>query len=246
MACIQGYRIHPPKPLPVPTATVNPILADGTPDLDRLRYEALVSAFRARRDQATASFEDRTDYAVALIGADRAAEAISVLVALEAERPDVYTTAANLGTAYELTGNLSAALTWISVGIERNPDSHHGTEWLHLAILRAKAKLQLDTGWLAKNSVLDEADPHRPEEIVRAIEYQLGERTHFVKPTDAVVCDLYYQAARLVTGDDSEGKRDRFAKESLRYGDWRRAEVTALVKSRFSDPPGSGAQRARE
>lgn len=240
VACLQGYHIKPslpqvaqPKGMPPPVGLPLglPRETEAMPDVDRLRYAALVSAFEARRDRDKASFEDRTDYAVALIGVGRAPEAIRVLVALEAERPKVYSTAANLGTAYELTGNLDAALTWISEGVERNPESHHGTEWLHVAILRAKKNLQVDARWLAKNSVLDEADPHKPAEIVKAIEYQLGERTHFVKPEDAVVCDLYYQAAARVAGEKAAEKRALYLKESLRYGDWRKTEAVALAKS---------------
>jgi len=44
----------------------------------------------------------------------------------------------DLGTAYELAGKNEPALRWIREGLRRNPNSHKGTEWLHVKILEAK------------------------------------------------------------------------------------------------------------
>src|SRR5258708_6546637 len=49
-------------------------------------------------------FSDQNDYAVALIFLGRNEEAISLLQELEKEKSGEYATAANLGTAYELSG----------------------------------------------------------------------------------------------------------------------------------------------
>ena len=48
---------------------------------------------------------------------------------------------------------------------------------------------------------------------------------------DAVVCDLFYQAALRVTGEDADERRAHYFNESLRFGDWRKAEIRARVKS---------------
>lgn len=256
-ACIQGYHLPAGKKqnilVPIPPLTgevaamkmempkMEPLKIDGllgAPDWATAKEEPkaaqfarYVREFEARPKSMVSSFEATTDYAVALIHGGRSAEAIKVLVALEVQRPGVYTTAANLGTAYELTGNLEAALKWISAGIERKADSHAGTEWLHVAILRAKLALRRDATWLAQHSVLDGADKRDAGEIVQAIEYQLGERLHFVQPTDAVVCDLFYQAALRVTGEKAEERRAQYLRESLRFGDWRRTEAERRLKS---------------
>ncbi len=68
-------------------------------------------------------FTNRNDYAVALVYLGRYDEAISLLQRLEKETPGHYATAANLGTAYELSGNNELALKWIKEGIRRNPRS---------------------------------------------------------------------------------------------------------------------------
>jgi tetratricopeptide (TPR) repeat protein len=193
-------------------------------------FRRFVREFESAGSKKT-SLEDRTDYAVALIHLGRYPDAIKVLHALEAERPGVYTTASNLGTAYELVGNLEEALKWIGRGIERNASSHQGSEWLHVAILRAKINLRSDQAWLKQHTVIEPGGERSADEIVRAIEYQLNERLHFVKPSDAVVCDLFYQAALRMTGEAAEPKRAYFLQESLRFGDWRKAEIAALRKA---------------
>lgn len=200
-------------------------------ELERQKHTKVVTEYEARPKGAEASFEDATNYAVALVHLGRSNRAIEVLLALEEKKPGVYTTAANLGTAYELTGNLHAALKWIQAGIERNADSHEGTEWLHVAILKAKIHLRADLAWLAKHSVLDGADKRDAAEIVKAIEYQLHERLQFVKPEDAVVCDLFYQGALRVSGEEAEKRRTHLLRESLRFGDWRKEEVERRLKS---------------
>lgn len=193
-------------------------------------YLDYVREFEARGGR-DATYAETINYSAALMHTGRAARAVEVLIALEAKQPGTYMTAANLGTAYELTGQFEDALTWIGKGIERDPASHAGTEWLHLAILQAKLRLRDDAAWLDTHSVLDGHAARSSAEIVRAIEYQLGERLQFVKPADPVVCDLFYQAAVRVTGDRTAERRAHFLRESLRFGPWRKAEVEKRLKS---------------
>ncbi|HEY1108662.1 MAG TPA: hypothetical protein VGE76_08525 [Opitutaceae bacterium] len=205
------------------------------PDAAKLAPFALYAAEfeKNRMSPVNRTFPRRIDYTVALIRLGRAADAIVELEALEQAFPGQYATAANLGTAYELEGKLTDALTWISRGIERNPGSHGGTEWLHVAILKAKLKLQADPAWLAQHSVLDEADTRSAGDIVHAIEHQLNERLVFVQPEDAVVCDLFYQAARRLDLQQPgmAERRAEYLQSSLRFGAWRRAEVKQALKS---------------
>jgi hypothetical protein len=257
-ACINGYHlpvakrqlVPPPPPMPQIAAQAPGPLKIEVPKFELpvaplpsklneeisaslARHDAfsrVAQEFEARPDQRKASFEDTTDYAVTLIHLGRHAEAIKVLIALEAKRPNAYTTAANLGTAYELAGELEAAAKWIAAGIERNAASHAGTEWLHLAILRAKIQLRSDPTWLARHSVLDLAERREPMDIVHAIEHQLNERLNFVTPLDAIVCDLFFQAALRLSGEAAKDRRAHYLSESLRYGDWRKLEAEALAK----------------
>ena len=258
-ACVQGETFHPATPFPstVPPIAVRPAplnldqlfpaprplgppaLALGRQDAEaaanaarQAAFADFVRGFERKMRQGGTEAAHSLDYAVALIHLGRHEAAIEALLAREAARPGDYATAANLGTAYELMGALEDAVVWIARGIERNPQSHHGTEWLHLAILHAKLQLRGDAAWLKHHSVLDSAAGNRTsEEIVRAIDYQLGERLQFVEPADAVVCDLFYQAAVRVAGERAELRRAHYCSESLRFGEWRKAEIAKLRKS---------------
>lgn len=253
-ACINGDKFHPEKskpsagqvivdfeprpdarilfPRPVPSLTgVAP--EASAPDATLAPFARYVAEFEANRMwPVNRTFPKRIDYTVALIRLGRAADAIVELEAIEQAFPGQYATAANLGTAYELVGKPADALTWITRGIERNPTSHKGTEWLHVAILKAKLKLNANPAWLTQHSVLDEADARPASEVLLAIEYQLNERLVFVQPEDAVVCDLFYQAAqRLDPGQpDLAARRLEYLQASLRFGAWRKSEVEQALK----------------
>lgn len=129
------------------------------------------------------------------------------------QKQQLYSSAANLGTAYELSGDNQNALKWIKEGLKRNPDSHYGTEWLHVAILEAKINLEKDPAYYAEKSVLDMPKRLPADEndvfatfngqnfnrfqVETALAYQLYERTIFVKPEDVVVADLLYSLSRI-------------------------------------------------
>lgn len=135
----------------------------------------------------------------------------AVPLLLEAERiaPGDYSIAANLGTAYELVGRDADALHWISESMRRNPDSHHGTEWVHVLVLEAKLRAAADPvaarrplvelpARFERETPLRIAGVERPAAEVReAIAYQLRERMLFVKPNDPWVAELLFALARL-------------------------------------------------
>ena len=168
--------------------------------------------------------ERRNNGAVDMIYRGKTQEAIEELKKLEAEHPGEYATAANLGTAYELAGRNEDALQWINEAIRRDPDSHGGTEWLHVDILEAKIQAARDPAFFNAHSVLDL--DHRQihsidseimaggarrsvKEIGQAILHQLHERLTFVKPTDPAVAGLLYDFAAIQAATRSlESARD--------------------------------------
>jgi tetratricopeptide (TPR) repeat protein len=156
-------------------------------------------------------FGKRSDYAVALMYLGRSKEAVALLQYLEKEKAGEYFIAANLGTAYELSGNNEQALHWIREGIRRDPESHLGTEWLHAKILEAKIAQEKDADYFKKHSVLnlnpasigqqstiDVGDKHlKWKELTDALQYQLKERLQFVKPPDPCVAGLLFDYAAI-------------------------------------------------
>jgi tetratricopeptide (TPR) repeat protein len=158
-------------------------------------------------------FEIRNDYAAALIYTGNYKKAIEILEDIEKTNPGVYSTATNLGTAYELSGDNEKALEWIKKGIDRNPSSHDGSEWVHVKILEAKIQLTDDPQWLKKNSVLgfhfgSEIKPQFPapvqgypdksydsKQALYHVRRQLEERLQFVSAPDPIVADLFADLA---------------------------------------------------
>lgn len=158
------------------------------------------------------NFNDRSDYSIALMYLGRSQEAVDLLQKLEKEEPGDYSVAANLGTAFELTGNNEEAAHWIAEGIQRNPKSHEGTEWLHLKILEAKLAMQKDPDYFKSHSVLDLVPQNinqdtligkeklPPAQVAMAIQHQLAERLQFVKPPDPAVASLLFDYAAIEAG----------------------------------------------
>ncbi len=161
--------------------------------------------------------ENLNDYAVALCHTGDPLGAIKILLRIESEHPKGYRTASNLGTAYELAGNNDLALRWIAEGIRRNPDSHEGSEWIHVAILQAKVQIAKNPKWLDDHDVLglkfgEEEHPRMPfvlptgvngkslniHDIQNALQHQLHERLQFTSAPDAVASQLIHDFADLV------------------------------------------------
>lgn len=164
-----------------------------------------VKSLQAEYDKKP-SPELATDLAVAQILAGNYKAAIKILRKVERERPGVFKTAANLGTALELSGNNKEALVWIKEGVKRYPKDHQGSEWVHVRILEAKLAMEKDPAWLQKHHVLGvdmvafpctqsfidhTGKPKTLDEVSKAISYQLKERLKFVTAPDPVVADLY-------------------------------------------------------
>lgn len=164
-----------------------------------------------------ADFKARSDYAATLVHRGEAAKAAAILEEIERAKPGEYVVAANLGTAYELSGDNEKALRWIRECLVRNQDSHFGSEWLHVKILEAKIALAKDPAWLRSNTVLgvdfgSGLAPERPSRwpgdlarrnLSSSLEYQLHERMAFVKAPDPVVGDLLVDLGNLAAIEKS-------------------------------------------
>jgi tetratricopeptide (TPR) repeat protein len=180
--------------------------------------------------RGSTNYNDRSDYAVALMFLGRGREAVALLEELERQVPGHFFIAANLGTAYELAGDNAAALRWISEGIRRNPQDHEGTEWLHVKILEAKLAQEKDAAYFEKHSVLElrPAEIARtvsigreklsPQELAKAIVHQLAERLQFVKPPDAAVASLLFDYAAIEAAIGSMESAKHVLRLAEQYG----------------------------
>jgi hypothetical protein len=191
-------------------------------DLSQVNPERRIAEWTSRlelyqkRMKLNPSVENRSDYAAALIHIGDVKPGIKILEEIERTNPGLYVTAANLGTAFELSGENENALEWISEGIKRNGNSHYGSEWVHVKILEAKIALAKDPEWLKTHSILGldfgsaprpelpeittvnrEGKPRTHNEVKNAIAYQLHERLGFIPAPDPIVAELLFDLANF-------------------------------------------------
>jgi hypothetical protein len=140
------------------------------------------------------------------------AGALELLKQVESAHPGLYLAAANMGTAYELTGDDENALKWINEGIKRYPASHMLAEWLHVKILEAKIALKQDPEWLKRHTITG-FDPGLSSfptlqgtrdgmGVMRSMRSQATVRALFIKPDDIIISHLLLEAAWFALKND--------------------------------------------
>lgn len=154
-------------------------------------------------------WETQSDLAVKLAYLGRFEESLQILRRLQRFMPNEYIIAANLGTTYELLGQNDSALFYIKKGLQLNPDSHNGSEWVHVKILEAKLALAKDPDWLNTHSVLGtgvtfsspKADSF--DRWTYHVEYQLEERVPFTPFPDKLLANVFNEWGDLFATQQS-------------------------------------------
>lgn len=156
----------------------------------------------------TGKLEDYSDLGAMLVYNGQYLKAKKIFQEIERKSPGLYQTAANLGTTYELIGKNDSALYWIKRAIQINPDSHGGSEWIHVKILEAKIKANGNEELLWKYYILslDFGDGEIPvnknnielNELQQHLYDQLNERMSFIDPKDPIVAQLLFDLGNVV------------------------------------------------
>ena len=176
-------------------------------------------------DKKFKTHQELNDYGVMLIYARQYNDAIEVFKGIEKSHPLLAKTAANLGTVYELNGDLDKAKYWINQGIKRDPHIHENSEWIHLKILDAQLEQRKNPNWIKNNDVLglDFGYKATPKAIVKTLEFnhqtfslenilehskiQMDQRLRFVKhdPISAqIIFNMANIEAVLLSGDEDD------------------------------------------
>lgn len=132
-------------------------------------------------------------------------DALNLYLNIEKIEPNRYSTASNLGTLYELMGENQKAYTWIKKSIEINPESHKGSEWLHLRILEAKIKnledisgqFLINTNFGTSSEPKTKLSKKEVDELTQSVYYQVNERMSFIEPKDKIISLLLFELGNL-------------------------------------------------
>ncbi len=132
-------------------------------------------------------------------------QAIDLYLEVEKKYPNRYSTASNIGTAYELIGDNENALKWISKALVLNPDSHNKSEWIHQNILKIKLKqLQLSSESLINRDFGNEDFPVSTlskedlSNLKNQLYFQLNERRSFIQPKDEIMAQLLFDYGNIL------------------------------------------------
>lgn len=144
------------------------------------------------------NFKDWSDYAWNIAKMGQLDSAQHILENLLEKHPNEYNIHANLGTVYELQGNNDKALKHIKKGYELNPDSHYGSEWIHIRILESKIASEGNKDWYYDNTVvpkdslqnLESKNKRDRRKLLRDIQFQVRTRTKFIPAPNIVLANL--------------------------------------------------------
>jgi tetratricopeptide (TPR) repeat protein len=150
--------------------------------------------------KTTKDLDYLSDKGLILILLKKYDEAIKLYLEIEKKEPGRYSTASNIGTAYELAGQNENALQWIKRAVEIDPSSHDHSEWLHVKILEAKinGELYYNSDFLLNLRFGSGDEPisglkdSTLQNMHDALYYQLNERVSFIKTKDDLVAELLF------------------------------------------------------
>jgi tetratricopeptide (TPR) repeat protein len=193
-------------------------------------------------------YEELSDVSVHLAKLGRYEESLELLLWLNARHPDEYQICANLGTLYELNGHVDSAYYFIEKSMQINPDSHMGTEWVHLSILKAKKEIAKNSNWLSNHRVLNlglnktidfNSDEYaQVMDTITAIDYQMYERVPFTPVPDPILADIFDELGDILAKHYSVNQAYIAYSISLQYGPENKygtqekiKNITALVRN---------------
>ncbi|MCB9232643.1 MAG: tetratricopeptide repeat protein [Bacteroidia bacterium] len=159
-------------------------------------------------DVDSVDYKDLSDLGVHLARLGHRKQALKLMLWLNQGHPNEYNIIANLGTLYELNGNLDSASYFIGKALELNKDSHHGSEWVHLAILKAKKEITNDPEWVKSHNVLG-LDPKRKlkkeenaldlvRDSVGHVFYQLEERIPYTPEPNILMAKIMVELGAML------------------------------------------------
>lgn len=129
-------------------------LSDAYRNFDKAGIQRKLSEALIKRRQDPEDFKNESNIALFYMQLGEVKKALAILEPLVVKHPEEYIIIANLGTAYELDGQIGKALQMIRKGYAINPNSHYGSEWIHIKILEAKMAHGANSSWFISHPIV--------------------------------------------------------------------------------------------
>ena len=189
---------------------------------DTARIHKRIAEAKEKIELDANDYKSKSNYAVNVMKLGKVDEALEILKELQLSYPNEYNINANLGTAYELSGQLDSAYKYISKGYKMNRNSHRGSEWIHVKILEAKIKAKGNPAWFRSHSIIDVDSIIRKvktggniryylQTFERHLQYQIRTRAPFTPSPNMVIANL------LVSMGDVESEVGTYENGILAY-----------------------------
>lgn len=171
-------------------------------------------------------YEPSIDYGLFLIYDKQYEEAEKVFAKLAEKYANKYEVAANYGTILEVNGKNEEALKWIKKAIAIDPNSHDGSEWIHVAILEAKIRGDQPVSG-SRMTGFDFGLDSLPQPILsekqlkklqKELFFQLNERVTFIPPKDPYIAALLFELGNVALALDQRKSAAAIYKKAKAYG----------------------------
>jgi tetratricopeptide (TPR) repeat protein len=150
------------------------------------------------------SYKTLSDYAVRLTKVGKFKESLEILKELGKKYPNEYQIISNLGTSYELNGELDSPLKYIRKGLKLNPLSHDKSEWVHERILITKLELTENPNYLDSNTILNISEKDTNYHLLaHQVSIQLRERFPYCPPSNIIMQNLLIELGDIYVNSNS-------------------------------------------
>jgi hypothetical protein len=107
---------------------------------ERLRYEAALKKLEQAAKERKLSADELADEGALLVRLGEGAKAVDVLRAAQRAYPNQFKIVANLGTAYQMAGELDQAAVGLREAVRLSPGKYQEAEKAHLRLVRLRQK----------------------------------------------------------------------------------------------------------
>lgn len=171
------------------------------PEIDRSELEEFIKTRELRLSKHALDSTD-ADLVAAYFYMKDFSRALKLSEKLYTKFPNTYNVVINHAVALELNERYEEALKILKKAIKINPDSHHGSEWMHVKILEFLVSGSNDYS----RSILgfDFGNDTIPKPVAKVginmvgLEFQLNERIYFVKKPNKLFGSLLFDLGNLV------------------------------------------------